>query len=99
MSAELHLDYGVLKRRAGLAGSKTPASELAPRFVELFGPTMPATPSAAHPQCVLEMDNTRGAKRNRQPSATNQLRKQIRKLSGCHIQPLLVHLDGSFLPA
>jgi len=62
VSAELHLDYGVLKRRAGLAGSKTPASELAPRFVELFGPTMPATPSAAHPQCVLEMDNTRGAK-------------------------------------
>ena len=62
MSAELHLDYGVLKRRAGLAGSKTPASELAPRFVELFAPTMPATPSASHPQCVVELGNAHGAK-------------------------------------
>ena len=62
VSAELHLDYGVLKRRAGLAGSKTPASELAPRFVELFAPTMPATPSASHPQCVVELGNAHGAK-------------------------------------
>jgi len=63
VAAELHLDYAVLKRRAALAGGKAPATELAPRFVELFapaGPTRPAVPS--HPECVVELANARGAK-------------------------------------
>jgi hypothetical protein len=62
VAAELHLDYAVLERRAALADGKTPARELAPRFVELFAPAMPATPVASHAQCVVELDNARGAK-------------------------------------
>ena len=58
VAAELHLDYAVLKRRAALAGGKTPAAELAPRFVELFAPAARAAP----PACVIEMGNARGAK-------------------------------------
>ena len=62
VAAELHLDYAVLKRRAALAGGKTPGAELTPRFVELFAPAGRATP-AARPQCVVELvDNARGAK-------------------------------------
>jgi hypothetical protein len=63
VAAELHLDYAVLKRRAALAGSKAPSTELTPRFVELFAPaerTMP--PGASQPECVVELDNARGAK-------------------------------------
>ena len=62
VAAELHLDYSVLKRRAALAASNAPASELAPRFVELSALAMPATPAASHAQCVVELDNARGAK-------------------------------------
>ena len=63
VAAELHLDYAVLKRRAALAGGKTAATELTPRFVELFAPAGRATPAGtARPQCVVEMDNARGAK-------------------------------------
>ena len=63
VAAELHLDYAVLKRRAALAGGKTPGAELTPRFVELFAPAGRATPAAAaRPQCVVELDNVRGAK-------------------------------------
>ena len=63
VAAELHLDYAVLKRRAALAGGKSPAVELAPRFVELFAPAARGTPAgAARAQCVVELDNTRGAK-------------------------------------
>lgn len=58
VAAELHLDYAVLKRRAALAGGKTPAAELAPRFVELFAPAARAAP----PACVIEMGNARGAR-------------------------------------
>jgi len=63
VAAELHLDYAVLKRRAALAGSKAPSTELTPRFVELFAPaerTIP--PGASQPECVVELDNARGAK-------------------------------------
>jgi len=62
VSAELHLDYNVLKRRAALAGGKAPGTELTPRFVEVFaapGATGSATSLA---QCVVEMDNKRGAR-------------------------------------
>jgi hypothetical protein len=58
VAAELHLDYAVLKRRAALAGGKTSAAELAPRFVELFAPAARAAP----PACVIEMGNARGAR-------------------------------------
>jgi len=58
VAAELHLDYAVLKRRAALAGGKSPAVELAPRFVELFAPAARTAP----PACVIEMGNARGAK-------------------------------------
>lgn len=58
VAAELHLDYAVLKRRAALAGGKTLAAELAPRFVELFAPAARAAP----PACVIEMGNASGVK-------------------------------------
>jgi hypothetical protein len=62
VAAELHLDYAVLKRRAGLTGGKVRVQE-APRFVELFAPAGSATPAGAlRPQCVVELDNARGAK-------------------------------------
>jgi hypothetical protein len=63
VSAKLHLDYAVLKRRAALAAGKAPAAELAPRFVELFAPAAPMKPAAAsQPECVVELANARGAK-------------------------------------
>jgi hypothetical protein len=62
VAAELHLDYAVLKRRAGLSGDKVRVQE-APRFVELFAPAGSATPAGAlQPQCVIELDNARGAR-------------------------------------
>lgn len=63
VAAELHLDYAVLKRRAALAGGTVPATELAPRFVELFAPAGPTRPAvASQPECVVELENARGAK-------------------------------------
>jgi hypothetical protein len=62
VAAELRLDYSVLKRRAALAGGTAPAAELAPRFVELFAPAGPATAATSCPECVVELDNARGAK-------------------------------------
>jgi len=62
VAAQLHLDYAVLKRRAALAGGKTPGTELTPRFVELFAPAGAAASATSQPQCVVEMDNARGAK-------------------------------------
>jgi hypothetical protein len=74
VAAELHLDYAVLKRRAALAGdNQTPASELTPRFVELFAPALPATPAASPAQCVVELDNARGAKMRVELSGGNAL--------------------------
>ena len=64
VAAELHLDYAVLKRRAALAGAggKAAATELTPRFVELFAPAGATTSATSHPECVVELDNARGAK-------------------------------------
>ena len=63
VAAELHLDYAVLKRRVALAGSKAPSTESTPRFVELFAPAEPTMPpGASQPECVVELDNARGAK-------------------------------------
>jgi hypothetical protein len=63
VAADLHLDYAVLKRRAALAGGTVPATELAPRFVELFAPAGATRPAvASQPECVVELENARGAK-------------------------------------
>ena len=63
VAAELHLDYAVLKRRAALADDKASATELAPRFVELRAAAGPmASAGASQPECVVELDNARGAK-------------------------------------
>ena len=62
VAGELHLDYAVLKRRAALAGGKARSTELTPRFVELFAPVGPTSLASSQPQCVVEMDNARGAK-------------------------------------
>ena len=62
VSAELHLDYNVLKRRAALAGGKAPGTELTPRFVELFAAPGATKSATSLPQCVVEIDNARGAK-------------------------------------
>ena len=66
VSAELHLDYAVLKRRVALAGGVPVSTALAPRFVEVFAPAVPTTvPTKSAPsraECVVEMDNARGAK-------------------------------------
>ena len=62
MSAELHLDYVVLKRRAAPAGGKPLAGAVAPRFVELFAPAGATMATSMRAPCVVEMDNARGAK-------------------------------------
>ena len=63
VALELHLDYAALKRRAALADGKAPATELAPRFVELFAPAGRTIPAGSpQPECVVEMANARGAK-------------------------------------
>lgn len=63
VAGELNLDYDMLKLRVAQAGGKATASELAPRFVELFT-TAGALPghSVAKPECVVEMANVRGAR-------------------------------------
>ena len=65
----LRLDYAMLKLRAqrpGKARGAAPGHPVAPRFVELFAPTVPVTattPAApGRAQCVVEMQNVRGAK-------------------------------------
>ena len=63
VAAELHLDYAVLKRRVSLAGGKVPATELAPRFVELLAPAGRTQPAVTlQSECVVEVANARGAK-------------------------------------
>jgi hypothetical protein len=62
VSAELHLDYKVLKRRVALAAGNAPVTAVAPRFVELFAPGRSTKSAPSHPECVVEMDNARGAK-------------------------------------
>ena len=64
VAAALRLYYAVLKRRAGLSGDKVRVQQV-PQFVELFAPGGSATPAGAvpvRPQCVVELDNTRGAR-------------------------------------
>ena len=65
----LRLEYAMLKRRAqppGNARGAAPGHPVAPRCVELFAPTVPVTattPTApGREECVVEMQNVRGAK-------------------------------------
>ena len=70
-AAELHLGLrAVRKRRAALAGGTTPASGLAPRFVELFAPAGRENSATSHEQCVVELNNARGAKMRVKPWST-----------------------------
>jgi hypothetical protein len=64
VAAELHLDYAVLKRRAGLSTKtgKAPSTALMPKFVEVFAAGVSPTSAPAAPQCVVELDSARGAK-------------------------------------
>ena len=65
----LRLDYAMLKLRAqppGKARGAAPGNQVAPRFVELFAPTVPVTPTtptaSGRQECVVELENARGAK-------------------------------------
>ena len=64
VAAELHLDYAVLKRRAGLSTKtgKAPSTALMPKFVEVFAAGEWPTSAPSRPQCVVELDSARGAK-------------------------------------
>jgi len=60
---DLRLDYAGLKRRVQGTEVTPPRSRIAPKFVELL--TSTATPPAAATQrheCVVELENARGAK-------------------------------------
>ena len=64
----LRLDYARLKLRAqppGKARGAAPINPVAPRFVELFAATAPMThttlAASGRPECVVEMQNARGA--------------------------------------
>lgn len=64
----LRLDYAMLKLRAqrpGKARGAAPGHPVAPRFVELFAPTVPVTATTpavpGRAQCVVEMHNAHGA--------------------------------------
>lgn len=64
VAAELHLDYAVLKRRAGLSTKTGKASNTAlmPKFVEVFAAGVSPTSALAQPQCVVELNSARGAR-------------------------------------
>jgi hypothetical protein len=62
VAGDLTLDYDMLKQRVAMAGGKVTATELAPRFVELFAPAGAMPAQSAQPQCVVEMANARGAR-------------------------------------
>lgn len=66
---DLRLDYAGLKRRVQGTGTTPPRGPIAPKFVELL--TSTATPPAPAPapaaatqrhECVVELENARGAK-------------------------------------
>ena len=62
MAIELHQDYAGLKRRFEGDGAMTPRAAITARFVELFAPAASMTAAAGRAECVVEMDNARGAK-------------------------------------
>ena len=62
VAVALHLDYARLKRRFEGDVAMTPRAAVAPRFVELFAPAASMTAAAGGAECVVEMNNARGAK-------------------------------------
>ena len=64
VAIELRLDYAGLRRRVEGAGATAPGERVAPRFVELLAtPGAPPAPAAAgRHECVVELENARGAK-------------------------------------
>ncbi len=65
VAIELRLDYAGLKRRVEGAGATAPRGQVAPQFVELLAspaaPPAPAATAGRH-ECVVELENARGAK-------------------------------------
>jgi hypothetical protein len=65
VAIELHLDYAGLKRRVEGPGATAPRNQVAPQFVELLAtaapPPAPAASAGRH-ECVVELENARGAK-------------------------------------
>ena len=57
---KLRLDYGGLKRRLEGAPGEAQAGAAGTEFVELFA--APATTAAGMRECVIELENARGAK-------------------------------------
>ena len=64
VAIELHLDYAGLKRRVEGPGVTAQRGQVASQFVELLATAVtPATPtSSGRHECVVEMENARGAK-------------------------------------
>ncbi len=60
ISKELRLDYSGLKRRLEGAGGDVRPGKPAARFVEMFA--APASTAAGLHECVVELENARGAK-------------------------------------
>ena len=60
ISKELRLDYSGLKRRLEGAGGDVQPGKPAARFVEMFA--APASTVAGRHECVVELENARGAK-------------------------------------
>ena len=60
ISKELRLDYSGLKRRLEGAGGDVQPGKSAARFVEMFA--APASTAAGRHECVVELENARGAK-------------------------------------
>ena len=60
ISKELRLDYSGLKRRLEGAGGDVQPGKAAARFVEMFA--APASTAAGRHECVVELENARGAK-------------------------------------
>ena len=57
---ELRVDFDGLKRRVEHAGGTAPRGGIDPRFVELFATAAPT--AAGLRECVVELENARGAK-------------------------------------
>jgi hypothetical protein len=65
VSIDLRLDYAGLKRRVEGSGATVPRGRVAPQFVELLANTAAASAPAAtavRHECVVELENARGAK-------------------------------------
>ncbi len=62
ISKALELDDKRLKRRVERAAGQVPAAQPQARFAEMFAPRTPTpAPAAASHDCVLELQNARGA--------------------------------------